>query len=542
MFGFFKKFLTGAGQQGVPAVPPSPGEEFFWAVPWDAERPSLYAFVRACVENGSETSPDLPDDDVFNAENQIRWVAGAMDNLIGNEEGDEGGEYEADQRVVDVHASLAAAARTLGDEEIRQLYECLIAGRTIVYIDALIPALTKDSKINVVNVLSLARWLTLRAPDREAVKFGIALWGLAKGETEREVFLTLGRHEEFTVYAMVALSYLVPDEEHDALWLQMARHVHGWGRIRLVERLSVTENEEIKAWLLREGYKNYVMHEYLAYSCAVGGGLAEALRAPKVESDVLVGAAELLQALISDGPGRDIREYEEGAEAVRLFLGQLTFAPPVSLECFLAAYQIALFMRDETTDWKGFPPGWGEGFRHKMAEMAVRITARVEWRAVVDQGLVSENDDTFWMAATVADILELDTWPIRFERLRQGKSGQWYYVAQTDDPARMDQVVALAEETLEPLSDDDGPGQNLEIEFVVQGLGNFPGKGWPLVRSALRSPVGRHRMVAVRTLGEWGRESWSAEIHQALESALFQEQDEDIHDSMHSVLMGRPLE
>jgi len=57
----------------------------------------------------------------------------------------------------------------------------------------------------------------------------------------------------------------------------MAKHVTGWGRVHLVERLAKTEDAEIKEWLLREGFRNSVMYEYLAYIAATTGGLNDAL-------------------------------------------------------------------------------------------------------------------------------------------------------------------------------------------------------------------------------------------------------------------------
>ena len=460
-----------------------------------------------------------------------------MDNLVGGEEGE-----ELDRRVSDVHVALVKAADTLDFADIEVLYNLLIAGRTISYIDSLLPLLARDAELNAGSTLKMARWLVLNAPDREAVKFGIAVWGLGKGENEREVFLTLACHEEFTVYAMVALSYLVPDEDHDRLWLMMAGRVHGWGRIRLVERLSVTEDPAIRGWLLREGYRNSVMHEYLAYVCATGGNLVEALRAPEVDQPLLVGAGEILVALISGGPAKDITDYADGAEAVRLFLGHLTFAPCFAVECFLAAHWINLYLNDESVDWKELPPGWSENFRRKMAEMAARIVARDEWRDLIVQSLKAEDDRVFRKAAVAADTLEIDTWPDRFERLQQGKKEQWHFVTQTDDPERMDRVVTLAGETLEPLCDEDDLGNNLEMDFVVRGLGRFPGKGWPLIRRSLQSPAERRRLGAVYALEQWGRETWSDEVRQTLEAVMFREQDDIVRESMYNVLLGRPLE
>ena len=48
----------------------------------------------------------------------------------------------------------------------------------------------------------------------------------------------------------------------------------------LVERLADTQAHDIKRWLVREGYRNTIMYEYLAYTCATAGALAEELAPP----------------------------------------------------------------------------------------------------------------------------------------------------------------------------------------------------------------------------------------------------------------------
>jgi hypothetical protein len=122
-------------------------------------------------------------------------------------------------------------------------------------------------------------------------------------------------------FCAVALSNLSNDPE-PSLW-RLARNVNGWGRIHVVERLAQTENPEIKNWLLREGYRNSVMYEYLAYTCAVAGGLLSALSEDTVDRELLTSTGEILAALIAGGPAENIDDYEDGALAVEMFLASI---------------------------------------------------------------------------------------------------------------------------------------------------------------------------------------------------------------------------
>jgi hypothetical protein len=64
------------------------------------------------------------------------------------------------------------------------------------------------------------------------------LLGLFPAQGHRDILLTLGQHEEFTLFAAVALDN-GQDDADDDLWA-LAGSVHGWGRIHLVERLART--------------------------------------------------------------------------------------------------------------------------------------------------------------------------------------------------------------------------------------------------------------------------------------------------------------
>ena len=75
----------------------------------------------------------------------------------------------------------------------------------------------------------------------------------------------------------MALLKLLRRSAVPAIW-KLAKAVHGWGRIHAVNYLAdLTITPEIKDWMLREGFRNRVLNEYLAYSCATAGELKQAL-------------------------------------------------------------------------------------------------------------------------------------------------------------------------------------------------------------------------------------------------------------------------
>jgi hypothetical protein len=163
------------------------------------------------------------------------------------------------------------------------------------------------------------------------------------------------------------------------------------------------------------------------------------------------------------------------------------------------------------------------------------ILDRPDWQEKVGRQLEAPDRRAFLTAAAAAKTLGIDPWEHYFERVRRGE-GYWWHVMQADDVRRIDRVIRFAEATL-PLAElSSGPRDELGVgpgfgvhhtlEFVVAGLGRFPGRGWTLLRAALRSPVTRIRNMALRALAGWPRESWPAGAEALLRQVVDEEPNE----------------
>jgi hypothetical protein len=184
------------------------------------------------------------------------------------------------------------------------------------------------------RIADVGRYLMTRAVDRETTKFGILLMELCAESSDRNVLETLAGHDEFALYAALALCPLAEDPEI-TLW-EVARRVHGWGRIQAVERLKRTQNPEIKAWMLRQGFRNDIMDGYLAGICAKTGVLHDALKQAEIDRALLHGAAEIIKALLlRGGPADFIDDYPEAAEALSEYLGHVQTTTDLNLEHLL---------------------------------------------------------------------------------------------------------------------------------------------------------------------------------------------------------------
>lgn len=536
------------------SVPAELSRPWSWSLegleaPW-GDRPSLYQHVLAHVQPGepglAPGGDDLPDQELVEEGQPVRWAPGALDGVFGHYT--EGGEPE--ETAHEVLEALRALLRKATCERAAALYGLLTGSTAIEYVDHLLSSALADDRLPMDRLREVARWFAAGAPDREAVKIAIALLGLFRDSQDHPLLLILGRHEEFTLYTAVALGNS-EGQSARTLW-DLARKVNGWGRIQIVERLAGATDPEIAAWLLREGYRNNILYEYTALTCASAGHLVDALRCPRIDEELLVGAGEILAALIRgrEGPAEGIGEYAEGAEAAELYLAHLRRRPNPGLEHLLAVHAIRQLVDEEDGEGQDPDLGWPE--RHDaIVEHAEAVLARPEWPEIIHRGLSSTDPAIFRQAAAAAQVLAIDVWDLCFERLQRGED-MWYVALQTDDPERIDRVVALAEERL-PLdriatgpADELGFGSDFwehrELNFVLQALRRFPGHGWPLLRAALQSPVVSNRDLAAGALAAWGRDDWPPDAEFLLRSALAHEPNEETREVLCRVIAGEPLD
>lgn len=492
--------------------------------PWGDRRP-IYAHI------SEHTSPDGK-----------RLTPGMMDGVLG------GSGADSNEKVTRLHRAITKELENPTDASLKQLYDELLDGSVLGYVDALLDRIANDGHLDSERLHALAVWLAKAAPDRDAVKMGVALVGLLADEGDRELLLTLGRHDEFTLYSTVALMNLRNGERNV---FELAQQVDGWGRIQIVQRLADTTDPQIKAWMLREGYKNTVMYEYLAYTCAVTGGLRTELSKDSVDPALIDAAGDLILALIVGGPAKDMNDYADGARVAELYLRQLGPSPR-KLQQLLVVDALLRFL-DEKNDWRARAAnGWSTELRAKLREQCMKVKSLDHWIALVHDALESKDRDVFAEADQAARLLGIDTWDQHFARLQAGDDDGWYFVMQTEDPARIDRVIALAEERIPLQKVAAGPGKELGIgpawahhirlDFILQDLRRFPGKGWPLLRAGIRSPVVRNRHMALRAFSSWGKDRWPPEASELLATALDEEPDDSVRSAVQTVLAGNVIE
>jgi hypothetical protein len=508
---------------------------------------TVLEYVQAHLDpSGCGLIPEAGDLPGTAREGEIRWMPGAADG-VGTHHSGRGRPDAVVDEIVKLMGQVISGRS--GPPAFGALYEQLRATSALSYIDDLIGAVAR-SALPRSGIHEIGRRIAVTGRHPEPVKAGIALLGISGGQEDADLLLTLGRHEELTLYCAVALANSSPDPE-SALW-SLARSVDGWGRIHTVERLKKTERDDIQDWLVRDGFRNQVMDEYLAFVAATAGKLLDRLRRPDPDHDLVRAARDIVTALIAGGPAEDIDDYPDAPGLISLLV-TLMAARAESLKDFNAIHGIAGFLRGDDGWDERYQRGWSSKQRQEALTGCERILSGPAWPERAAAGLQADDDRLFWEASRAARTLGIDTFDAHWRRLAADplNGSGWFAVMQLADEQRITRIVALAEQELPLEAIAAGPAMTLGVGagfaaenamgFILQDLGRFPGHGWNLVRAGLESRVVRVRNMATRTLNAWPRAAWPAAAAGALKKAAQAEPNEKTRAFMNQALGGEPI-
>ena len=517
-------------------------------VPWGEARSIYdsiveYRVAHPGLRNIAESMvlPDAESD-----EDGLRWVAGGLDGSMGHH-----GAYGEDVIMARrVARSLSRVMRNPGEVRVRELYELMESRKALSYVDPLLEYLIDDQQFYSERLHDIMRFFATGSPNREVVKTAIAVLGLFADDNDAELFSTIGMHEEFTLYAAIALGNVVVEPDA-ALW-DLAKEVDGWGRIHAVERLTGTDNYRIRHWMLREGYRNSINDAYLAYTCATTADLHADLRRPEVDEELLIGAGDIIDALIRarESDFLDIFDYPDGAECVELYLGHVS-PTQARLGEFLNVQTILGFLRKRHINWElRADQGWNSYRRFRMIKEADLFLADPIWPTLIRSAITSSNEMEFGCGILAAPYLGIDTWPEFFRRLKDGEA-YWGQVMQTDDETRVAQVLEVAHQEFELERLGSGPALELGmgvqfvehryLDSIVYELRRFPGMGINLIKVGLCSPVVKNRVTALRSLATWGPEGLSKELVEFVRSVQTEEPDKELRAQFGRLLRGKAI-
>jgi hypothetical protein len=482
---------------------------------WPPVKPgmSIYEFVLSNTSPSSEfdsSAGELPDENRTDSE-QIRYAPGAKDGLFGSDK-----PYPSmEARVSRVAKLVMAATKRPSKSVLRKLYVVLAEDDSVDLADPLAEELNKTN-IDTNSLHDVGRWLAITGVDRSVVKIGIMIIGITGVGDDLDVVLALGRHEEFTLYSAVAISNGVAHPEMPLL--NLAQSVRGWGRVHAVRRLNNAKDPTVQRWILREGFRNSIMDEELAYIAATVGDLNGNLRQGEVDREMFSAAGEMLIALTVGDPFKGLTDYSDGDEAVEAYL-QLAVSKAESLSDFLAVKAVERFLLSEN-DWDVLShKGWTATRREVFERECKKILEWARWENMVRAELLSEDEREFYLADQVAQVLGIDTYAFFLSKvIRDPLGSSWFRAWQQADDIRALELAAIARDTLRLDAIGTGPGSSLglgpewkahrALDWTLQALRDHAGVGGDLVLVGLESPVVRNRNMSLNALKNWPRDVW----------------------------------
>ncbi|HZS15300.1 MAG TPA: hypothetical protein VFC09_11945 [Candidatus Dormibacteraeota bacterium] len=464
--------------------------------------------------DGGEPFPTLPDQARFEKPNEIGFATGALDGVaafhgFGGDKPDLPG------------AIVRRLAAVIDSPEpgipLRELYAAVVDRPPLDYIDKALTQLRNRTDLRKDRLHAIGHWLLDHSTDRNPVKLGIALLPIEPCGNDDDLLRLFGGHDEFTLYAVVAAANVSVDPE--PLIFEVAKSVHGWGRIHAVRRLLQTSNPEIKDWLLVEGFRNGVMNEYLAYGAAVAGDLLTALNEPSISDPLFHSAGELLAALVTGGPAEDIGDYDHPVDVVEQYLRHAE-AHELDVDDLHSISMIRYYVADTERLSKGSAKAWTAARRQRAVERCVSLVNSAPSRALLEGIAATPTSMAFARALPLAKEVGIDVMPGLRARIAARPEDAWAWAALLSecDANSIDDALTWAQSLLPITEIGTGPDMllglgphfavNGVVDTILRSLRKHPGYGVTIVEVALKSPVIRNRWGALLVLGHWTPEKW----------------------------------
>ncbi|MBQ6223518.1 MAG: hypothetical protein IJJ44_12990 [Solobacterium sp.] len=369
---------------------------------------------------------------------------------------------------------------------------------------------------------SFASTLITQSEKIECVKFGLLLLEVLNFQVEntRNDVRMLSAAEELTLFALYVMQGW---ENANEEYFRTAKKTRGWGRIHSVRYLRA-ENEEIRSWLLTEGYKNAILNAYTVWECTQKLDLPELLRGSLTDAEYN-GLSEILQELLVQGgpmPGMD-----EISGAEDLLLQYIKTAGTRKVTETVLETLIAIQDHTFTSDYihqKDILVGCERILNSEQAEELVKDLVR-EHRGYA-----------------LASYLNMDIGEQILEDMKTDFADHWEDIDYVwEDREIMEQVTELYRQEIDLTEIATGPEEQSRFTFdshllyyITRRLHRYPGMGEDLILASLKSYDIRNRITALDVIDAWKLRGYahSQEIEDALSELAYTEPEEGIRERL----------
>ena len=514
---------------------------------WETDDSILMHLKRNLNGDGSlnETGKKLPDEK--KGDDEIKFAPGLMDAMFGADESE-----ESKSKIKQLADLIKKIAKNGDNQSEFDFYREVTESENVIgIIDEFLQKLMQSSLPIEPYLYNYANKLATKTNNRNTVKFGIAILGLCQNQKPIDDIKILGLHDEFTVFSTIAISNLSDNLVND-LW-ELAKQVDGWGKIQLVDRLAEMElSNQIRDWLVLEGYKNNIMYEYLALTCAKNGMLNEKLNTESIDDNLYSSASNIIVSLMDEGPAIGMSGYDHSSETIQNFIKH-SKKRNLNISNYITLHRIKDYL-EESSEENEILKNWNQNDLSNCLIDINELLSSKDWTTEVQIALKSSDNVAYWNGKQAAQKLGIDLWDTVWQKLKQNPvdSSAWNDVTVNAKENNVEEIIDFAIKNL-PLKflgsgpkDSAGIGEHYQkyssLDSVITFLENYPKKGEKLILVGLDSPVTRNRNMSLRTLQSWTSSNWNEEIRTKLNELKEIEPNANTKSDLIKLLNGEKIE
>ena len=458
---------------------------------------SIFRRIEKCIKQTGELPKNFVLEEEKSGNGELYFAPGALEGIIGHHTAiaDENGDFIEELNMY-LGMDFADALNSFEEKRAKGFKTATIRDGLLSYI------MSHKQEYDPNRLGRLAVYFMEHGQKIESVKLGLTLlypFDLHNNSMICYAFELLGYCDEFTDYVILNAKGW-PVEQQQELYFELARKLHGWGKINAVE-MMVADTEEKKEWILCHGCKNDVMYAYLGYECAMKCDLFERLQKGNLSDEEFAGASDIMSGLLDEGPCQGMSALDEPVALTLFYLEECKKhnwdAVQVALITDIAAY----FKESEIEDARKIEP--------KVKE----VMSRLDIHTFIIEN-VEKNTPQCMRIAKMYDI-DMSEHLLRLMKMDFEK----YYKFCTyfmQDANRVDEFLDLCDRKINydkypnAMGNELGLGAvqgDIKLDMVVQYLHLHYGKGKLMIMTCIQSPITRWRTMAVKALLSWVKTS-----------------------------------
>lgn len=494
---------------------------------------SIFGLIQSAVTEDGRLpgSFELPDD---TPENQLKFASGASDGILFYHTAcEESAESEGYPLLI---KAIECAAEGKKDEASECVYEFAAKHKVLGYIDLFQEyVVNNQSRLSAGNVIEFAVGLMLEGTKAEAVKFGMSLLELIdweQQETLKSDIRILALEDEFTLYAAFLMRYWEnPNEE----LFDILKKVEGWGRVHLV-RMIEADSDEIEEWLVRNGVHNDVLPSYSGLDCFEKVHYLERIQDHALDLETYRGLADILDAMLDEGPVAGISCVENKEEVMQAFFDAAIARTDLEVQDYVVLLNLKDYVKRANQDSSSALGASLTAFLHSCNVRNTVLSALRRGEAFEIARRLGMDYQEYAFEAVMGDCVK----------------NAWTASLLMADEYKVQEIIDLVYDKLDVESmatgsaDEMGFGDAYEkhraLTLILQELRGRIGTGEKLIRPALKSPVVSNRNMALSAMEEWTKSTGqtlreiSPELSEYLQRIWQDEVREDVRQRMEQIV------